>query len=640
MSTSKHIDKLCLAAALAALVLTVLFCNAERLGVQNTSRTMGYEDSLFDSSMVHTVDIVMDNWDGFLETCENEEYAVCTAVIDGERVPNVGIRAKGNTSLRNVSQMGSDRYSFKLEFDQYDNGITYHGLDKLCLNNLIQDNTMMKDYLVYQMMDDFGVDAPLCSYAYLTVNGEDWGLYLAVEAVEDSFLQRNYGADTGELYKPDSMQMGGGPGNGREFSMGGFDFEGMEPPASDGEGGEAPQSPETTETQTTASSQPPQMPTDVERPQMPEGAEVSQPPESGIDEETADTEKPADSENAAPGVMMVGPGMGSADVKLQYIDDDPENYSNIFDSAKTDVTDADKTRLINALKNLSEYTDLESTIAMEEVLSYFAVHNFVCNGDSYTGAMVHNYYLREQDGRLSMIPWDYNLAFGTFQGGSAESAESAVNAGIDEPSSGVENDDRPMMGWIFSDEAYTGRYHDLYAQFLDRWFTDGELSRMITDTAELIRPYVERDPTKFCTTEEFDAGVQALSQFVTLRAESVSNQLAGDDTPVDTGTLNLSDMGTMGDAMGGFPGRDREQAGGSEDTLSAKASDGNRPAPPAREGDVSGKEPSPVSSPQSMPPEGDVQKPDSGESRTPLLLTGISLLVLLSGLLIAGKFKP
>ena len=131
MSTSKHIDKLCLAAALAALVLTVLFCNAERLGVQNTSRTMGYEDSLFDSSIVHTVDIVMDDWDGFLETCENEEYAVCTAVIDGERVPNVGIRAKGNTSLRNVSQMGSDRYSFKLEFDQYDSGITYHGLDKL-----------------------------------------------------------------------------------------------------------------------------------------------------------------------------------------------------------------------------------------------------------------------------------------------------------------------------------------------------------------------------------------------------------------------------------------------------------------------------------------------------------------------------
>ena len=68
----------------------------------------------------------------------------------------------------------------------------------------------MKDYLTYQMMASFGVDSPLCSYVYLTVNGEDWGLYLAVEGVEEAFLERNYGSDYGELYKPDSMSMGGG----------------------------------------------------------------------------------------------------------------------------------------------------------------------------------------------------------------------------------------------------------------------------------------------------------------------------------------------------------------------------------------------------------------------------------------------
>ena len=82
----------------------------------------------------------------------------------------------------------------------------------------------MKDYLTYQMMASFGVDSPLCSYVYLTVNGEDWGLYLAVEGVEEAFLERNYGSDYGELYKPDSMSMGGGMG-----SMGGMevpdDFE-------------------------------------------------------------------------------------------------------------------------------------------------------------------------------------------------------------------------------------------------------------------------------------------------------------------------------------------------------------------------------------------------------------------------------
>lgn len=209
MSTHKHIDKICLAAAILAILISGVFLNGEALGIQAASTTMGYESRLFDTSRVHTIDIVMDDWDSFIETCENEEYAVCSVVIDGDAYKNVGIRAKGNTSLSTVSSMNSDRYSFKIEFDQYDSTMSYYGLDKLCLNNLIQDSTYMKDFLTYQMMGEFGVDAPLCSYVYITVNGEDWGLYLAVEAIEDAFLQRNYGSSYGDLYKPDSQSMGG-----------------------------------------------------------------------------------------------------------------------------------------------------------------------------------------------------------------------------------------------------------------------------------------------------------------------------------------------------------------------------------------------------------------------------------------------
>lgn len=44
----------------------------------------------------------MDDFDSFLETCANEEYTLCTVVIDGETEKNVGLRAKGNTSLTNV----------------------------------------------------------------------------------------------------------------------------------------------------------------------------------------------------------------------------------------------------------------------------------------------------------------------------------------------------------------------------------------------------------------------------------------------------------------------------------------------------------------------------------------------------------
>ena len=249
--------------------------------------------------------------------------------------------------------------------------------------------------------------------------------------------------------------------------------------------------------------------------------------------------------------------MGSDDVKLKYIDDDPDSYSNIFGSAKTTVNKADQKRLIRSLKNLTEQTDLENTVDVDEVIRYFVVHNFLCNGDSYTGSMIHNYYLYEEDGKLCMIPWDYNLAYGSFMGGNASSS---VNAAIDTPVSGGMSD-RPMISWIFDNEEYTELYHEYFQEFLN----SVDLAKMIEDTAALIDEYVQKDPTKFCTYEDFQKGVETIKQFCVLRAESVQGQLNGtipstssgqsadSSSLIDVGGLNTSDMGSMGGG-GGFGG--------------------------------------------------------------------------------------
>ena len=591
MSTHKHIDRICVAITVLALLLTVLFVNGESFGLTASARSPVYKDTLFDTSRVHTIDIVIDDWDSFLETAASEEYTACSVVIDNDAVRNVAIRGKGNTSLSSVSAMDSERYSFKIEFDHYENGKSYKGLDKLCLNNIIQDNTYMKDYLVYRLMAEFGVDAPLCSFVWVTVNGEDWGLYLAVEAIEDSFLQRTYNG-SGEIYKPDSMSMGGGRGNGREFDMDavlqelfGDDvdiselsedeirdkLEEVKPQTSGGFSGMPGGSP----FGSGSGPEPGQFtPGGSEIPDafgfsMPGGPEGSFPSETGEDPSGSDSpDAPADSDSSSgrrrpgggPGGFPGG-GMGSDDVKLRYIDDDPDSYSAIFDSAKTTVTDKDKARLISSLKQLSEQTNLEEVLDIGEVLRYFVVHNFTVNGDSYTGSMIHNYYLHEADGRLSMIPWDYNLAFGSFQG---NNASGAVNDPIDTPQSVGSGDSRPMADWIFSSEEYTEQYHALFAEFLDSF----DFAEMISDTAAMIAPYVEKDPTKFCTCEEFEKGVEALSLFCTLRTESVRGQLEGTipstdegqnadpDALVDASMLTLYDLGTMNNGGGGsgFPG--------------------------------------------------------------------------------------
>lgn len=561
MSTHKHIDRICCAVLALVLALTVLFIKAEQFGVQAVIKELGNEEKLFDARTVHTIDIVMDNWDDFIDTCENEEYEVCSLVIDKEAYKNVGIRAKGNTSLSMVSSYGNDRYSFKIEFDHYDSTKSYYGLDKLSLNNIIQDNTFMKDYLTYQMMGYFSVDAPLCSYVYITVNGEGWGLYLAVEGVEEAFLERNYGSDYGELYKPDSMSMGGGRGNGGQFDMEEFeqkkDSEINAATEDDGQpDGNMPQwngeQPDGSMLKGNGDRSDGRMPPERGGNQdgrtMPENGEM---PEGGMTPENG---------AAIPGDAGGGMVMDGDDVSLIYSDDEYSSYSNIFENAKTEISDTDKDRLISALKELNEGTNIEETVNVEEVIRYFVVHNFVCNFDSYTGSMIHNYYLYEKDGQLSMIPWDYNLAFGGF--GSMSDAVSLVNYPIDTPVSGKTADSRPMLAWIFQSEEYTELYHQYFAEFISSYFDSGYFEKMMETVSEMIVPYVEKDPTKFCTYEEFEKGVSTLREFCVLRAESVSGQIAGtipstseaqiEDSAalIDASGITISDMGTMGDMRG------------------------------------------------------------------------------------------
>ena len=553
MSASKHIDKICCIALIFALLITFLLSNITQSEVLTVSAAVGYASRLFNTGTVHTIDIVMDDWDSFLENCTDEKYVDCTVIIDGDVYRNVGIRAKGNTSLTSVANYGNDRYSFKIEFDHYDNANTYYGLDKLCLNNIIQDNTYMKDYLTYTLMSSFDVNAPLCSYAYITVNGKDWGLYLAVEAVEESFLQRCYGSDYGELYKPDSTTMGGGRGNGRNFDQEKFDEQENFPPHDRTDMPDRPDRSGSTD-----------MP---ERPDRSGPTDMSDNPDLPDENENEfDGRKPSEYGNMMPpdefGGMMPGAKdnvMGTNDVSLIYTDDEYNSYSNIFENAKTNITTSDKDRLIASLKQLNEGENIADTVDMDAVIRYFVVHNFVLNFDSYTGSMIHNYYLYEKDGQLSMIPWDYNLAFGGFR--SESDATALINYTIDTPVSGGTIDSRPMLAWIFNNEEYVEQYHHYFSEFISEYFDSGYFTDMIDSLSEMISPYVEKDPTKFCTYQEFQEGAATLKEFCILRAKSISGQLndsipstdteqAQDDSSlIDGSHLSISAMGAMDKRM-------------------------------------------------------------------------------------------
>ena len=466
--------------------------------------TLQYQSDLFAVDEIITVDIQMEEaeWEDMLAHASEKEYYSCDVVINGRKLSHVGIRPKGNTSLSAIAMdPETDRFSLKLEFDHYVEGQSCLGLDKLILNNNYADATNMKEAIVYDMYQYLGADASLYNYARVSVNGEYWGVYLALEAVEDSFLLRNYGAESGALYKPESVE--GGPGGGAP--AGGF--EGGEPSAfGDGE-------------------------------PFPGAGGMGELFEDGIDASRKETFPGVGESSAGPGRMPGDRGdfSGNGGADLNYTDNTLESYSAIWEGEVTDTGKEDHRLVVTALENISQGENLETYLDVDNVLKYMAVHTFSVNLDSLSGNMAHNYYLYEHNGKLNVIPWDYNLAFGGM--GMGGSASEMINDAVDTPFQGTD-----FFNALLEDEKYLSRYHEYLRQLTEAYVCGGKFEETYNRIREQIDTLVDMDPTAFYSGEEYDAAAEMLYQTVILRAESIQGQLDG--------SIPSTDMGQRADSSG------------------------------------------------------------------------------------------
>ena len=541
MIAHKHITKIIavvMAVAVCLCLCAVAFSGEIAAAMGDTGISMEYETELFDTSSILTVNILMDDadWNAMLENSTAEEYYQCDVEINGTTFYRVGIRPKGNTSLTSIaSDPTTDRYSFKLEFDHYVDGQTCFGLDKLILNNNFADATNMKEALIYDMYRYLGADASLYNYAKISVNGEYWGVYLALEAVEDSFMLRNYGAQSGKLYKPDSMNIGDGKDFG-DFNADDMDFGNMTPPDTQGNANQA------------NSSAPSQTPDTVDPPQNRNSSG-----ETSAEPSTDSGERPSMDFNFAGGKGGFSMSGGGAD--LNYTDDELDSYETIWDGEVTSTKKSDHKRVVTALKNISEGNDLETYMDIDNLLRYMAVHVFSVNEDSLSGMMAHNYYLYESGGKLNLIPWDYNLALGGM-GGSSD-ATSVVNDAIDNAFSGTN-----FFDTLMEDETYHDQYYAYLRQLVSEYIDGGGFDAFYEWVRSQIDELVKTDPTAFYSYDEYLTAVDTLYQVVKLRGESIQGQLDGtipstesaqrsSDALVDASTLDISVMGSMNTGGGG-----------------------------------------------------------------------------------------
>ena len=220
---------------------------------------------------------------------------------------------------------------------------------------------------------------------------------------------------------------------------------------------------------------------------------------------------------------------GGAD--LVYTDDDAASYPAIFDNAVSKIAPEDREYLLRALKSLSPVsTESPSNFWDKKALArYFAANNFVLNFDNYIGITSHNYYLlSSRSTGNTFLPWDYNLAFEGIWFDEEEShVDSVLNWPIDDPLSIENEESRPVWQYIKDDPYNLELYHTALQNLLDNYFFSGECDAKIASTADLIRPYVYSDPTRFYSIDEFESNINLLRTFVAVRADFIQKQLWG-----------------------------------------------------------------------------------------------------------------
>ncbi|MBG9794971.1 spore coat assembly protein [Paenibacillus dendritiformis] len=302
------------------------------------------------------------------------------------------------------------------------------------------------------------------------------------------------------------------------------------------------------------------------------------------------------------GVLYKPDGQGS---DLSWRGDDISSYSGLNRKSKS----SDDELTIRMLDELNNGTEYEKYLNVDGILRYMAVNAATVNMDSYQGNFNHNYYLYEENGVFSLIPWDMNMAFGGFGG----SKESLIGMLMDEPTMGAVAN-YPLVDKLLQIDAYKEQYHNYIKQIIEGYLSPERLTARAQEIADMIDTYVEQDPTKFYTYEEFKQSltndvknIPGLLAFAEDRVNNLKQQLDG--------TLPSYDKGEG--IQGGMPGRGgmREQgsvAGENPGGGGPANPDGGAPPDAGQRPPTGGEGQDAQNGSPSNPGEGGAAKPDAG----------------------------
>ena len=451
--------------AFLLIIITLLFAlvsaGAGCAGITSARAPYSNTDP-FSDEYIATVRIIIsqEDWDSLKRNAYAKEYYTADFWFDDELVPDVAVRTKGNASLMETVRWENPRFPLAIDFNLLNPARNFHGMKKVHFNNGWSDPTLLRDVISYEIFAEMDVPSPRASLVDLWVNDMHLGVYTMAEAVDKPFLQRHFANPNGNLYKPEvvSARLDWTEEDAYKKIV----VFGMEQP-------ELQQDP-------------------IANLNMGGGPLIDILRAAGKEDEVPALADAVKSEDA-----------GTSPVKRPH---------NLITGAglKTNTNNPDYSalyRLLDILNNEPDETfpqEIEKVLDVDEALRFFAVSAGILHLDNYIG-IGHNTYLYEVNGKFSLIPWDLNMTFGTFNGGIRK--DGIINYYIDEPTAGPMNR-FPLVDRLLSYEPYLEKYHGYMQELLDGPFSLDVILPRVDRLAELVRPYAKEDTEMFYSYEDWE----------------------------------------------------------------------------------------------------------------------------------------
>ncbi|GAA1436607.1 hypothetical protein GCM10009641_36440 [Mycobacterium cookii] len=177
-------------------------------GVTSATQTVADGTGVWDAATVHDISIDVDESAvatmiaTYLETDE-KEWIEATVTIDGETYDSVGLRLKGNSSLRGVSaDADAADLPWLIRLDTFVDGQQLDGSSELVVRSNTSE-TALNEAVALDLLAEAGLASEHAVATSFSVNGGDARLRLVVQNLDEDWEEENFMTD-GILYKAEA----------------------------------------------------------------------------------------------------------------------------------------------------------------------------------------------------------------------------------------------------------------------------------------------------------------------------------------------------------------------------------------------------------------------------------------------------